>query len=276
MKKKWWIIAVASVVVLGWIIAGSFSQKQTAEEKELTDMLSLPNNAHILQTTDADIDNNGKSEKVVLFGKKKNGDGVIAEEINVATIEPDTGFIKKTNLTSLNGFEPVMYVCDFTGDKQSDVLVTVLTGADKGLTKNVIVDFSGSIPKNIFPDENNEGLKLNLKLVDNFSIDANFPGGENFAINIAKDKEQLIKDSIYSQEGKLLDTKQQLQFLPFSLVQPVDTDGNGVFELVCHQKIVLGADQRELCNVISTHAFVDQKWTVKKIEYAHTVKNLEQ
>ncbi|WP_407929273.1 VCBS repeat-containing protein [Clostridium hydrogenum] len=148
-----------------------------------------------------------------------------------------TGKLTRVQLGENAGYNPRLFLGDFTGDGVNDILISIDTGGSGAIMYHYIYSFINNIPKLIF-DFNvyNEQYQYEVTYKDNYKVEViSNENKEKYIIDISyKEKEYL--DEIYSADGKL---KSPISGFvnPLSGLYPVDFDANGVYELLAYQKI---------------------------------------
>ena len=135
------------------------------------------------------------------------------------------------------GYDPKLFLADFTGDKVKDIKISIFSGGSGGYTFHYIYSFTNNIPKLIFDFEAyNEEYKYDITFKNNYKIEAfSRKNKEKYIIDIsARDPDYLNEK--YDENGVL---KQPISGFvnPISNLYPVDYDLDGVYDLMAYQKI---------------------------------------
>jgi hypothetical protein len=185
-----------------------------------------------------DVNGDGIPEDILLIGDKPFGeDSPFAENITLAII---IGNINKYILMPLKenaGYNPTLFLGDFTGDKIKDILVSIDSGGSGATTFNYIYTFPYNQLKLIFDFESfNTQYKYQVVYRDNYEAEVICLNlRKRYIINLLfKGKEYLSE--VYDENGKL---KQPIEGFvnPISGFYPIDYQRDGIYELLILQKI---------------------------------------
>jgi hypothetical protein len=181
-----------------------------------------------------------------------NGDGVPDNVYLMGTTSPDSPFVQNITLVIQDGrtgspvrispeenagYNPTLFLGDFTGDRVDDILVSIASGGSGGFmyyyvysalnnTINMLFDF------NAF----NETYRYDVIYRDNYKVEVlNKTLRITYIIDITYKGVQYLSE-IYDSSGKL---KAPIEGFVIGLsgLYPVDFDSNGVYELLGYQKI---------------------------------------
>lgn len=135
------------------------------------------------------------------------------------------------------GYDPNLFLADFTGDKVKDIKISIFSGGSSGYTFHYIYSFINNIPKLIFDFEvYNKEYKYDITFKNNYKVEAlSLKNKEKYIIDIsARDQDYL--NETYDVNGVL---KQPISGFvdPISSLYPVDYDLDGVYDLMAYQKI---------------------------------------
>lgn len=136
-----------------------------------------------------------------------------------------------------SGYQPTVFLGDFTKNGVNDILITIDSGGSGALTFNYIYSFVNNQPKKLFDfNEYNEQNQYMVTYLDQFKVMVNSPAtGKTFVIDIS-DRGSEYLSQIYRENGKL---KKPVQGMAdgVSGFYPVDMDHDGVFEIQSYQRI---------------------------------------
>lgn len=183
-----------------------------------------------------DVNGDRVPDNVYLTGIK-TPDSPFIQNITLVIQDGKTGAIGEIALKDNAGYDPSLFLGDFTGDGVQDILIGIATGGSGATMYYYIFSYINNIPRKLF-DFNvyNEQFKYDVNYMDNYKVE--FISRLNrmkYIIEISyKGKEYLSE--IYNNSGKL---KAPIQGFvnPISGLYPVDFDSNGVYELLAFQKI---------------------------------------
>ena len=254
MKKIYLCFCLMSIVLIS--VTSSQIINENNEIRMTGGTLTLPENCHVLTEKSVDLNGNGKEERVYVYGEK--GKENYTKNINIAVVN-EQGILRRTNCDGIDGNEEKVVTEDFNGDGIKDIFVSV-KNKDRALC--IVGDFSHSIPKNIMLPLNLKGLLMKTDFVDGFKISSLLENGQNFGINIEKQKQTLIEKGIYNSDGKFLKGKA-------SLTLPVDiksVKGRDAYNIVFVQHL-FGNNDVYLCTVETVMEYNDDILLINSIEY---------
>jgi hypothetical protein len=185
-----------------------------------------------------DINGDRIPEGVFLAGDKSQGeDSPFVDNVTLFIEEQNSNNDISVPLKENAGYNPTLFLGDFTGDKIKDILVSIDTGGSGATTINYIYTFANNQLKLIFDFEKfNDQYKYRVIYRDNYEA-------EVFCLNLKKryiidlkykGKEYLSE--IYNKNGKL---KQPIEGFvnPISGFFPIDYQRDGTYEILIMQKI---------------------------------------
>lgn len=167
----------------------------------------------------------------------KTQDSPFEQNITLVIQDGVTGSFTSIQLKENAGYDPNLFLADFTGDKVKDIKIGIFSGGSGGYTFQYIYSFENNIPKLIFDFEvyNNE-YKYDITFKNNYKVEAfSRRNNEKYIIDISsRDKDYL--NEIYNANGVL---RQPISGFvdPISSLYPVDYDSDGIYELMAYQKI---------------------------------------
>jgi hypothetical protein len=181
-----------------------------------------------------------------------DGDGIIDNVLLTATQTPDSPFWKNITLVIQNGrtkyyqqisfknnegYNPTLFLGDFTGNKVDDILVVIDTGGSGGTIYSYVFSYiSGQIMQNFNSDTFNEDYQYSVSYLDQYKATVvSNKLKERYILDLTyKGKEYLSE--IYDNNG---DLKEPIEgwVNPLSGLYPVDFDRDGTYELEAYQRI---------------------------------------
>lgn len=263
MRKTKWITSLAAFVLVS-IACVQFSGYNAKQKYvEVSKGLSVPVGNCVISEWEADVDSDGKPDKIYVYGEKKNKEDDYAERINLAVVYAKNGFVKKTNVSHIKGYVGGVEVRDFTDNKNNDVLLKIYTDADKSVMSAFIADFGQEIPKNIMGDS--RGINPDFSFAKGWILNCSLSNGQQFSVNLEKKKQILIEKGIFDEVGELL-KNEKVYAKYFCDINALDYDGDSQYELEGVQKVVAGQDETELFKMHSVQKFSGKTWGLVKIE----------
>ena len=183
-----------------------------------------------------DVNGDGRSDNVYLTGTKTSG-SPFTQNITLVIQHEMTGGFTRIPLSENAGYNPTLFLGDFTGDGVDDILISIASGGSGGTMYHYIYSFVNNSVQLLF-DFNlyNEIYQYNVTYEDNYKVEViSKINNEKYIIDISnRDVEYL--NEIYNSNGKL---KSPISGFvnPLSGLYPVDFDANKVYELLAYQKI---------------------------------------
>lgn len=183
-----------------------------------------------------DVTGDGIPDNVYLMGMKSPSSPFVTN----ITLVIQNGFTGKFNSIQLSenaGYDPNVFLVNFTGHRGKDILISINSGGSGGIMYHYIYSFINNIPKLLF-DFNiyNEEYKYDVVYKDNYKVEViSKKNNLKYIIDISM-KDQDYLDEIYDENGKL---KAPITGFvnPLSGLYPVDFDSNKIYELLAYQKI---------------------------------------
>jgi len=183
-----------------------------------------------------DVNGDGIPDNVYLTGIRMPG-SPFTQNITLIIQDGITGGFTSIPLAENAGYNPTLFLGDFTGDGVSDILIGITTGGSGGIMYYYIYSFINNTAQLLF-DFNlyNEQYKYDVIYKDNYKVEVTSKKNqEKYIIDISnKDADYL--NEIYDDNGKLKNPITGF-INPLSGLYPVDFDSNKVYELLAYQKI---------------------------------------
>jgi hypothetical protein len=164
-------------------------------------------------------------------------DSPFIQNITLAIQDGRTGAFTNVAIKENAGYNPVLFLGDFTGDKVDDILISIASGGSGGFMYYYIYSDRNNVPRMLF-DYNifNEYYQYDVNYLDNYKVEVvNKTSKIRYIIDITYKGTQYLSE-IYNSNGKL---KAPISGFVNGLggLYPVDFDSNGVYELLGFQKV---------------------------------------
>ncbi|EOD00511.1 hypothetical protein [Caldisalinibacter kiritimatiensis] len=198
----------------------------------------VENKIYILDFKRGDVNGDRVIDNVYLVGEKTSGlESPFTDNITLIIQDGKTGRFTRIPLKDNAGYNPTIFLGDFTGDKVKDILVSIDSGGSGGLAFYYIYSFVNNKPKEIFDHEKfNEKYQYNVIYKDFYQVEVTPKDkSKKYIIDIRyKGKEYLSE--IYDEDGKL---KELIEgwVNPLGGLYPIDFQRDGVYELYALQRI---------------------------------------
>lgn len=153
-----------------------------------------------------DVTGDGMPDTVFLTGKKSEFLTNFIENIAVNVQNGRTGKIVRIPLKVNEGYNPKLFLGDFTNNGTLDILVGIPTGGTGGFVYYYLLSFYGNNFRYLFdPEKINQGLKFDVNYRDNYKVDVSSKElGRNFVIDVSSKKDMYEQSKIYNKKGKLI------------------------------------------------------------------------
>lgn len=216
-------------------------------------------NPSIVSFASGDVTGDRVPDNVYLTGTK-TPDSPFIQNITLVVQDGTTGRISRVPLRENAGYNPVLYLGDFTGNRVNDILISINSGGSGAFTYDYVYSFLNSNPQILF-DFNvyNEQYQYDVTYQDNYKVKVfSKSNNQTYLIDISlRDPEYL--NGIYDADGKL---KNPITGFvnPLSGLYPVDFDSNYVCELLAYQKIAGLYNADALGYVLNTLGWKESKF----------------
>lgn len=210
-----------------------------------------------------------------------NGDGIIDYVFLTAvkSADPSSPFLESISLNiqdgatngiyslSLDengdaGYNPTLFLGDFTGDSIMDILITIDSGGSGAFTFDYVYSFINNQPRKLFNfNEYNEQNQYTVAYLDYYKVSVVSPAtDQSYLIDISgRDKAYLSQ--IYHEDGRL---KKPVEGMAdgVSGFYPVDMNRDGIYEIQAYQKISGLFHADALGYIINTLQWNDQTFSI--------------
>ncbi|OLN22036.1 hypothetical protein BTO30_11845 [Domibacillus antri] len=192
------------------------------------------------------------------------GDGTIDTVYLTADKTPDSPFWQNITLVIRNGrtnqyekiflkenagYNPTIFLGDFTGNKMNDILIVINTGGSEGLIYAYVFSFMNGVFQQIFDSEVfNKQDQYDVTYKNHYKANVtSLNQKKKYAIDLTfKGDDYLVE--IYNGDGTL---KEPIRgwVSPLSGLYPVDFERDGIYELNAYQNIAGRYNADWLCYV---------------------------
>lgn len=190
-------------------------------------------------------------DNVYLTGTK-TPDSPFTQNITLVIQDGRTGRFTSIALGENAGYNPTLWLGDFTGNRVDDILIGINSGGSGGIMYYYIYSFINNTAKLLF-DFNvyNEEYQYDVTYKDNFKVEVISKKNKSKYIIDISTRDAVYLNEIYDKNGKL---KNPIDGFvnPLSGLYPVDFDSNKVYELLAYQKIAGRYNADSLGYVLNT------------------------
>jgi hypothetical protein len=209
-----------------------------------------------------DVTGDGVPDIVYLTGVK-TPDSPFIQNIILHIQDGRTGMVTNVSLRENAGYNPYLFLGDFTGDGVADILISIASGGSGGFMYHYIFSFVNNSIKLLFDFHiYNEQFSYEVNYQDYYKVEviSRF-NNTKYIIDISTRSPEYLNE-IYDQNGKL---KSPISGFvnPLSGLYPVDFDYNHVYELLAYQKIAGRYNADSLGFVLNTLNWKDNRFILK-------------
>jgi hypothetical protein len=214
----------------------------------------------IVSSVKGDVNGDRIPDHVFLTGIKTQN-SPFTQEITLVVQDGRTGRITRVPLRENAGYNPRLFLGEFTGDDIADIMISIDSGGSGAFMYHYIYSFLNNQPKLLF-DFNlyNEEYKYEVTYMDFYRVEVvSKKNDHKYMIDISNRGDEYLHE-IYNNNGKLK-TPISGFVNPLSGLYPVDFDSNHVYELLAYQKIAGRYNADSLGYVLNTlkwkeHSFI--------------------
>lgn len=183
-----------------------------------------------------DVNGDRIPDQVYLMGIQTVNSPFI-QSITLVVEDGRTGRIMNIPLRENAGYNPTLFLGDFTGDRVNNILIRIDSGGSGATIYASLFSFIYNNPRLLLDsDQYNAQYKYEVQYKNDYKVDVNSKSNQKtYIIDISQRGNEYLNE-IYNREGKL---KKPIEGFvnPISGLYPVDFDSNGVYELLAFQKI---------------------------------------
>ena len=208
-----------------------------------------------------DVNGDGIPDNVYLTGIK-TADSPFTQNITLVIQDGMSGGFTSMPLSDNAGYNPTLFLGDFTGDGVAEILISINSGGSGGIMYHYIYSFINNTVRLLF-DFNvyNDKYNYDITYKDNYKVEViSKANNQKYIIDISNRGADYLNE-IYYEDGKL---KNPINGFvnPLSGLYPVDFDSNGVYELLAYQKIAGRYNADSLGYVLNTLKWKDNMFVL--------------
>lgn len=183
-----------------------------------------------------DVTGDKVADRVYLTGTK-TPDSPFTQNITLHVQDGRTGAVTSVALKDNTGYNPTLFLGDFTGNGVDDILIGINTGGSGGIMYYYVISFVGNQARMLFDfNTYNDQYQYEVTYEDHYKVKVvSKANNQKYILDISTRGADYLNE-IYDKNGKL---KSPITGFvnPLSGLYPVDFDANGVYELLAYQKI---------------------------------------
>lgn len=194
------------------------------------------NNVFIVATAKGDVTGDGIPDNIYLTATPMP-DSPYLQNITLVVQDGAIGRVTQVRPHENAGYNPTLFLGDFTGNGVNDILIIIQSGGSGAFTYDYVYSFYQNNPVLLFDfDVYNNHYKYKITYKDNYLVEVKSLNNNTvYLISILyKGKEYL--NEIYDSNGKLKNDISGFVNGVSSLF-PVDVDSDNVYELLAFQKV---------------------------------------
>ncbi|RXT07047.1 VCBS repeat-containing protein [Ammoniphilus sp. CFH 90114] len=190
----------------------------------------------VVASATGDVNGDNRPDHVYLTGILTT-DVSIIQHITLVIQDGATGRSVQIPFKNNMGYNPTLFLGDFTGDGVKDILITIQTGGSGATTYDYLYSYVRNTPRLLFDsDMYNQQYQYEVTYLENYKVQVwSKNNNSQYLIDLSlRDPDYL--NEIYESNGKL---KNPISGWvdPLSGLYPIDFDSNHVYELLAYQQI---------------------------------------
>ncbi len=220
------------------------------------------NPSRVVALARGDVTGDRISDTVYLIGIK-TPDSPFVQQITLHIQDGKSGRVTRIPLQENAGYNPTIFLGDFTGDGVDNILIGVASGGSGGIMYYYIYSFVNQIVRLLFDFEAyNEQYQYEVEYQDDYKVEVvSNINNEKYIIDIStRDPEYL--NEIYYKNGKLKSPITGFVNL-LSGLHRVDFDSDNQFELLAYQKIAGRYNADSLGYVLNTLVWWEDRFVLQ-------------
>jgi hypothetical protein len=198
-----------------------------------------------------DVTGDGVIDQVYLTGIQ-TPDSPFIQDITLVVQDGRTGYMSSVALSDNTGYEPTLFLGDFTGSGVEDIFISINTGGSGAIMYHFIYSYLDNSAQLLF-DFNvyNEQYQYEVTYQDYYKVEViSLINNTKYIIDLStRDSDYL--NEIYDENGLLFSPISGF-VNPLSGLYPVDLNSDGVYELLAYQKIAGRYNADSLGYVLNT------------------------
>lgn len=205
----------------------------------------------IVSFVQGDVNGDRISDNVYLTGTKTE-DSQFVKNITLIIQDGRTARFIKIPLKENMGYNPQLFLGNFTGDGVNDILISINSGGSGAIMYYYIYSFVNNNPQLLFDFEKfNAEYEYEVTYINNYKVEVvSEENNTKCIIDISLKGEDYLSE-IYNEDG-ILKSPINGFVNPISGLYPVDFDRDGVYELLIYQRIAGRYNADALGYILST------------------------
>lgn len=193
---------------------------------------------YILDFKQGDVNGDRIIDNIYLIGHKPYEiSSPFTDNITLIIQNGKTNTSTRIPLKENAGYNPTIFLGDFTGNKVSDILISIDSGGSGGYAFYYIYSYINNTPEKIFDHEKfNQEYKYDVTYKDNYEVEVKEKNtSKKYIIDIKYKGEDYLSE-LYDVNGRL---KRPIQgwVNPLGGLYPIDFQRDKTYELYAYQRI---------------------------------------
>lgn len=246
---------------------GTFSHYYISSSRRYPHTNSFRQNTYLLDIKIGDVTGDGIPDKVSLYGSKPEGaTGVFIDNIIVVIENGRTNETKTITPAFNSGYNPRLFLGDFTKDKIDDIKVSIDSGGSGGYGFFYLYSFKNNNLQEIFNfDKYNEEYKYKVDYADLYKVNVgNVMLNKLFTLDVSHKGYDYVSQ-YYDEKGKLKKPVQGEVLALGALVPIVNDEKNNAFDLLAFQRIIGTTNSDTLGYIENLLSWDDQKFVSSRM-----------
>lgn len=194
------------------------------------------NGQDIITHTRGDVTGDGIMDTIYLTGEKRE-DSPFWQNITLNILYGKDNIVERISLKQNAGYNPTLFLGDFTGNQVDDILIVIDTGGSGGTIYAYIFSYMEGNMSQVFDvEEYNEQSKYEVNYQNQFkaTVTSSYPL-KKYTLDLTYKGEEYLSE-IYNENGTL---KEPIEGWvdPVNGLYPIDFARDGTYELTAFQRI---------------------------------------
>lgn len=190
----------------------------------------------VVASASGDVNGDKIPDNVYVTGFKES-DVSIVQNMTLLIQDGATGAFVSNPLKENMGYDPKLFLGDFTGDGINDILISIPTGGSGGTTYNYVYSFVNNTPHLLFDsDVFNQAYQYEVTYQDHYKVEVlSKINNTRYLIDLSLRESDYLNE-IYDENGKLK-TPISGWVDPISGLYPMDFEFDQLYDLIAYQQI---------------------------------------
>ena len=199
----------------------------------------IRNERILLDQQIGDVTGDGIPDLILLTGTKPFGnESPFVDKVMLTIKNERVGIDVSFALPKSSGYNPTLYLGDFTGDKVNEILVRSDSGGSGGITYDFLYSFLNQSLRLLFDQESfYNAFTFSVNYLNDYQARVeNQTLNQSYIVSLLYKGEEYLSE-VYNEDGTLK-APVQGDVLPPGGVYPIDLQRNGVDELLVYQRVI--------------------------------------